>query len=265
MEKSKLNTLEDQEKKILYPNNILQCVLLLLISIIISTPIILLKDSMSLAYFCTLIFILVYSLYIFLTAIINRIRGIRLHLNYKIEFNKSFLFSSLVMIVFQAGIYIPLIKLTSIISTSPTSLATNPFNPPLLLLGAILLAPIFEETIFRGLMLKGLLQNNTPTRAIIISAAIYASINMCLVHLFGSFCLGIILGHEFYRNRSLRNTIILNIIASILMTSSYFLIYKIHIEITELSIIALISSMLISSIVLFMIIRRFPCSKTNQE
>lgn len=257
MIKSYFNTSKDEEEKTLYPKNILQFILLLLTSIIISSPLIALKDSISIPYLATLIFVVDYSIFIALTSIINRKRGIKLHLNYKIKNNKTFLSSFLITLIFQIGIYIPLLKLTSQISI-PSNLTTNPLNPPILLLGAIIMSPILEEAIFRGIFLKGLLQKNEPTKAIIISAAIYAAINMYLIHFFGTFCLGLILGYEFYRNRSIGNTVILNGISSILVLISSYYFYKIQIDTNQICIITLCTTMLISCILLFNIIRRLP-------
>lgn len=264
MKKTDSNTSKHQEKKIFYPHNITQCVSLLLISIILSSPLILLKDNISAVYLSTLIYISVFLIYISLTKLINKRRRINLHLNYKIKYNKTFLATTLTMIIFQIGIYIPILKLTSQISIPP-NLTTNPLNPIILLIGAIILAPIFEEAIFRGIILRGLMQNNKPIRAIVISAVIYASINIFLIHVIGTFFIGLIQGYEYYKNRSLGNTAILNAISSTIALSAAFFFYTTQIDMNQLCTITLSATMLISSILLFMIIRQCPCINEDQD
>ena len=86
-------------------------------------------------------------------------------------------------------------------------LASNPIG----LITASLVAPVVEEVVFRGAILRALLQKKwNPWIAIFISAAIFGIIHMNLTQGVSAFVVGIFMGWLFYRTRSIWPGVILH-------------------------------------------------------
>ncbi len=66
-----------------------------------------------------------------------------------------------------------------------------------------LLAPLFEEVLVRGLVLRGYLLNYTPNKAIIASAIFFGAIHMNPWQFIAGFISGIFLGYLYYKTKSL--------------------------------------------------------------
>jgi len=67
-----------------------------------------------------------------------------------------------------------------------------------------IIAPVFEETLFRGILLRGLLQHNTgPVIAIILSAFLFGIAHLNPWQFMGAGMLGIVFGFVYYRTKSL--------------------------------------------------------------
>lgn len=67
-----------------------------------------------------------------------------------------------------------------------------------------ILAPILEEIIFRGIILRGMLQNgSSPVSAIIISALLFGIAHLNPWQFFGAGFLGAVFGFVYYRTKSL--------------------------------------------------------------
>jgi uncharacterized protein len=79
-------------------------------------------------------------------------------------------------------------------------LASNPISGPLML---IVVAPVTEELICRGLVLRGLLTRTGPWRAIIISAVLFALVHLNPWQFPTAFVLGLVLGWVYFRTGSL--------------------------------------------------------------
>ncbi|POY35588.1 hypothetical protein C3K47_14425 [Solitalea longa] len=71
-------------------------------------------------------------------------------------------------------------------------------------------APILEEIIFRGIILKGLLENYSAQKAIFSSAFIFGLIHFNPVQSIGAFVLGLLMGWLYYRTNDLRLTILVH-------------------------------------------------------
>ena len=79
------------------------------------------------------------------------------------------------------------------------------------------LAPIFEEILFRGIILKGMLNNRVnPILAIFISALIFGFAHMNPWQFIGAGTLGAIFGFVYYRTKSLFLPILLHALNNIL-------------------------------------------------
>ena len=84
-------------------------------------------------------------------------------------------------------------------------------NPIFLFLGGVLIGPICEEIIFRGVILQGFMKRYKPWQAIVFSAAIFGIIHGLAIQVIYAFILGLVLGWIFYRTRSLMLCIVLHI------------------------------------------------------
>ncbi|CAM2921250.1 type II CAAX endopeptidase family protein [Hathewaya histolytica] len=76
-------------------------------------------------------------------------------------------------------------------------------SPISLVLGAAIVAPIFEEILLRGIILEGLIVRNKPYVAITISSLLFALMHGNLVQIPNAFFIGFVIGIIYYRTRSL--------------------------------------------------------------
>lgn len=67
----------------------------------------------------------------------------------------------------------------------------------------VVAAPLIEETIFRGIMLDGLLRRYSPTKAIILSSILFGAIHLNPWQFVSAFVLGIFIGWVYYRTKKL--------------------------------------------------------------
>ncbi len=80
------------------------------------------------------------------------------------------------------------------------NLARHPVTIPLTVL---VVAPLTEEILFRGLILSGLLRTRSPRAAILISAALFSGMHLNPAQLPATFLIGLTYGWIYYRTRSL--------------------------------------------------------------
>lgn len=94
----------------------------------------------------------------------------------------------------------------------------------LMVIMAVIMAPIFEEIVFRGIIMKGLLNKGTdPKYAIWISALIFGLIHGNPWQFVGATLLGFVLGLVYYKTKSLLLPILLhafnNLVSTLMMTT----------------------------------------------
>lgn len=78
------------------------------------------------------------------------------------------------------------------------------------LLSVSVFAPIFEEWLCRGLVLRGLLQKTKPGVAICVSAAFFAILHMNPWQALPAFILGLLFGYVYYKTGSLKLTMLMH-------------------------------------------------------
>lgn len=83
-------------------------------------------------------------------------------------------------------------------------------NVWLLGLQVCVLAPVFEELLCRGIILRGLLTRMRPGWAILLSAALFAVMHGNVWQGFGALVLGALLGYAYYRTGSLFLTMLMH-------------------------------------------------------
>ncbi len=78
------------------------------------------------------------------------------------------------------------------------------------LVSVSLFAPLFEEWLCRGLVLRGLLQKMKPVWAIVISAAFFAVLHMNPWQAIPAFILGLLFGYVYHKTGSLKLTMLMH-------------------------------------------------------
>ncbi len=86
---------------------------------------------------------------------------------------------------------------------------------------AAIFAPIFEEWLCRGMVLRGLLTKMKPGWAIVISALFFALIHMNPWQALNAFIIGVVMGYIYYKTGSLWLTMLIHFVnngTSVVMT-----------------------------------------------
>ncbi len=78
------------------------------------------------------------------------------------------------------------------------------------LLSVSVMAPLFEEWLCRGLVLRGLLKKMKPAWAVVVSAAFFAVLHMNPWQAVPAFILGSLFGYVYYRTGSLKLTMLMH-------------------------------------------------------
>ncbi len=134
--------------------------------------------------------------------------------SFRIEFRTSYRYLLFLMIV--TGLVFLLNSIASLFKTSLALLQlinidilTRNFSF-LFYIKALLFAPVFEEFVFRGLLLNDFLNRYSPTRAIFIAAIIFSLIHINPGQYFVTLSLGLLNGWYFYKTRNLLSCIIIH-------------------------------------------------------
>lgn len=213
-------------KENLFPNNIFQILGLFLLSILFAMPFFIffhLNLSKNIELYETVFFVIVCLIFIGISSLINYRRKQEFQLNFNI-FNIRFLYPMIILLlVFKIGINSPVNDILNHLLSNKTEL-TNPTENLYISFGALILAPILEEIIFRGIILRGLLTKYTPKFSIIISALIFGMVHGKPLQIWGALLLGLLFGWIYYKTKSLGTTILLHFFANLIaLTHEYFL------------------------------------------
>ena len=73
-------------------------------------------------------------------------------------------------------------------------------------------APVLEEAVFRGLILRGYLRKTEPWKAILLSGFLFGLLHILPIHVFFASIVGFALGYVYYRTRSLGLVILIHFI-----------------------------------------------------
>lgn len=118
-------------------------------------------------------------------------------------------------------------------------------------IGAVLIAPIFEEIFFRKQILGLLLRKYSPIFSISLSS-IFFSVGHFRINEIGILLIwGLLLGTIYYKTKAIEVTILLHSFGNI----SNFFIKNEFIDITRLQLLKYVSMMLISALVIILIIK----------
>jgi len=84
-------------------------------------------------------------------------------------------------------------------------------NPWPLRMSMVILAPVIEETVFRGVVLRGFLNYYKPVYAIILSGLMFGFSHFLPQQIIGAIIIGILIGYVYYATRSLLLCIMVHI------------------------------------------------------
>lgn len=99
---------------------------------------------------------------------------------------------------------------------------------------AVFFAPLVEEVLFRGIILKGYLQQFSPTKAIIISALFFGLIHFHPIQGLSAAMIGIVLGWMYWRTQSLIPGIITHFVNNLVAMLLVFSYGSVDISISEI-------------------------------
>ena len=124
--------------------------------------------------------------------------------------------------IFQIGIAKPINHIITYLIGNDL-LIKNPTDTFLMSLGAIILAPILEELIFRGIILKGFLSRYSYKKAILFSAIVFGAIHVKPLQIWGAILLGLFLGWVYYKTKNIGAVIVSHFFANFsILLQSYF-------------------------------------------
>ena len=95
---------------------------------------------------------------------------------------------------------------------------------------AVIVAPILEELIFRGIVLEGFLRNYCPVKAIIWTNVLFGFAHLNPWQFIGAFFMGIFISWVYYKTRNLNLAIFIHMINNLL---SYLFLYFTDKPVTE--------------------------------
>jgi membrane protease YdiL (CAAX protease family) len=123
----------------------------------------------------------------------------------KINFNKFQVWLVPVLVIGTVALFIPLAWVSDLIPMpeSVRKFFERTFTKDLFsIITVVIAAPILEEILCRGIVLKGLLKNYSPYKAIIISAIFFGALHLNPWQAFPAFFGGLFLGWIYYKTQS---------------------------------------------------------------
>lgn len=215
-----------------FPNTVFKAIILIICSIIIASPFLYLTDFLLLyfdqTYIDRFIAFLVFFLILLFAFIINWKKGNAISYSFRLPTDLSIITLSVILVIaLQIGI-------NTVLSNGINNLLNyhyplkNPFKDTnFALFSTVLLAPFFEELIFRGTILKGFLSNYSVFKSIIFSTAIFGLIHYAPATVVCAILLGLFFGWLYYKTGSVALTILLHAIANLTALVAVYFRYQI--------------------------------------
>lgn len=127
--------------------------------------------------------------------------------NHKHHLNRrSFAYAALMILAFRIifdnsmTLWITNIPMPEFINDAFEELAISPI---ILILSVLVIAPIYEEIVFRGILLKGMAKKINPTLALVVSAFFFALVHMNIPQGINAFLLGLVIGFIYLNTGSI--------------------------------------------------------------
>ncbi|MBK0384520.1 CPBP family intramembrane metalloprotease [Pedobacter sp. SD-b] len=210
--------------KPLYPSNFKQIFILFFLPLLLATPFyaFLIKMELSNDQINIICFLLWTSILIGLFFFISKRKKQSINYRFTLKGNPILAFLIIVVVSFEIGINIPLGKLihTIFFSESHPGKGFSPF----LIIGAVFFAPILEEFIFRGIVLRGLLSRYSPLKAILITGILFGLIHLNPAQIPQAIVLGIFFSWVYYFTNNLAVCILLHAVSNVTSLGFLYLI-----------------------------------------
>jgi membrane protease YdiL (CAAX protease family) len=135
---------------------------------------------------------------------------------------RSFAYVALMIIAFRMifdnslSLWISNIPMPDYINEAFEELAISPI---ILILSVAVIAPIYEEVIFRGILLKGMTKKMNPIIALVVSSLFFALMHMNIPQGINAFLLGIVIGFIYLRTGSIYLSIFAHFVNNFLALS----------------------------------------------
>lgn len=183
-------------------------------------------ESMNAVIFCISSFIL-----IFFIKLRNRLKGF--NTQWEVSFSGLKLLPIFLVIIFilQFGILKPVLDKLSLGLNE--NISKNPFESSFHIFSVLILAPVLEEIIFRGIILKGFLLTYPAKKAIILSTLLFALVHFNVAHfemarIIAPLCVGMFLGWIYFKINNLALCIFIHSISNLFGLMVLYLTYFNH-------------------------------------
>ncbi|MEH0153058.1 type II CAAX endopeptidase family protein [Limibacter armeniacum] len=198
--------------KKLFPNTILQFVLLTLLSISLASPLLILEQNGFVTReFIIPTFVVLITLFLLMFYhVINIKRGVKPKYFFRHTNIREAVLFSFPIVLFSIGVEAPINELIYHYNDK-TAVIDSPFTSLFTFISMSLIGPIIEELIFRNIFLSGLLTRFSPKKAIIISAILFGIVHIELYKIVWSTIFGLYIGYVFYKTNNLTLTSIIHI------------------------------------------------------
>lgn len=147
--------------------------------------------------------------------------------NFKIENYKTIPLILLTAVLLDLGIGLPTYHIIPKSFVLEPNLA-SPLPSISLALGSLIIAPIFEELIMRGIILDGLLKNLRVETAILTSAILFTLIHFSFEKIPLLLLGGVFIGWIYYKTNSLAITILIHFLNNVISTYELYLLKDIR-------------------------------------
>jgi membrane protease YdiL (CAAX protease family) len=161
-----------------------------------------------------LIVLLIIDLLIFISIfhIVNSVKGSKINYGFRITNLSLIPITILIIFLFEFGLSAFLLGYST---NDNKIIQQNPFNSMFYVLSVLAFAPILEELVFRGFILKGFLQTYSAKKAIVLSAILFGFIHINIaeldvIHILLTILIGLFFGWIYYKTNSLGLTILLH-------------------------------------------------------
>ncbi|MBU3127418.1 CPBP family intramembrane metalloprotease [Clostridium tagluense] len=134
----------------------------------------------------------------------------------------SFLFTAIMIIAFRLvfdnslTLWVSRISMPDFINGAFEELTVSPI---ILILSSAVVAPIYEEIIFRGILLKGMAKKINPTIALVVSSLFFAVVHLNVPQGINAFLLGLVIGFIYLTTGSIYLSIFAHFINNLLALS----------------------------------------------
>ncbi|WP_448907554.1 CPBP family intramembrane glutamic endopeptidase [Hoylesella shahii] len=197
------------------PNRVYQFMLMLLMSMPLGGVVMfVLGDYRDTLWGKTLLFVVLGVVFVGLVYWLNKRNGVELSGYYTCDLRYLW-FTAGIVVVIETLIVIPFATLFP----SPTEEVADVW----LCIGAIFIGPVIEETMFRGVLLRGLLTRYSATTSVLCSSLLFGLIHVRLFQVVPAVVLGLLFSLVFLRTKSLLHCVLLHMVSNLLVLLSTYL------------------------------------------